>query len=135
LEVEVMSEHIGTGWSFPPRFVKNGNIGVEMVSGEIDIEESMSIILSTDLEERFIHPDFGADLREYSFKSLDTATTLEIKRKVANSIKEYEPRVTLNGIFIDSSRLNEGIFTLDIKYTVNATGNKKSLVYPFYLEM
>lgn len=130
-----MSEHIGTGWSFPPRFVKNGNIGVEMVSGEIDIEESMSIILSTDLEERFIHPDFGADLREYSFKSLDTATTLEIKRKVANSIKEYEPRVTLNGIFIDSSRLNEGIFTLDIKYTVNATGNKKSLVYPFYLEM
>ena len=130
-----MSEHIGTGWSFPPRFVKNGNIGVEMVSGEIDIEERMSIILSTDLEERFIHPDFGADLREYSFKSLDTATTLEIKRKVANSIKEYEPRVTLNGIFIDSSRLNEGIFTLDIKYTVNATGNKKSLVYPFYLEM
>ena len=130
-----MSEHIGTGWSFPPRFVKNGNIGVEMVSGEIDIEESMSIILSTDLEERFIHPDFGADLREYSFKSLDTATTLEIKRKVANSIKEYEPRVTLNGIFIDSSRLNEGIFTLDINYTVNATGNKKSLVYPFYLEM
>ena len=97
-----MSEHIGTGWSFPPRFVKYGNKGVEMVSGEIDIEESMSIILSTDLEERFIHPDFGADLREYSFKSLDTATTLEIKRKVANSIKEYEPRVTLNGISIDS---------------------------------
>lgn len=131
-----MSDHIGTGWSFPPRFVKNPDgSSVEMVSGEVDIEESMNIILSTNLEERFIHPDFGADLREYSFKSLDTATTLEIKRKVANSIKEYEPRVTLNGISIDSSRLNEGIFTLDINYTVNETGNEKSLVYPFYLEM
>lgn len=131
-----MSEHIGTGWSFPPRFVKNSdNSSVEMVAGETDIEESMHILLSTNLEERFIHPDFGADLREYSFRSLDTATTLEIKRKVANAIKEYEPRITLNAIVIDSSRLNDGIFTLNINYTVNATGNEKSLVYPFYLEM
>ena len=67
-----MSDHIGTGWSFPPRFVKNPDgSSVEMVSGEVDIEESMNIILSTNLEERFIHPDSGADLRNLCISGRD----------------------------------------------------------------
>ncbi len=64
--------HLGTGWSFPPAFDKGSNTAV-MVSAEKDIEQSLEILLSTSLGERVMQPDYGCNLKDYQFESVDNA--------------------------------------------------------------
>ncbi|HOI26804.1 MAG TPA: GPW/gp25 family protein [Paludibacteraceae bacterium] len=125
--------YLGTGWGFPPQF-KKGEKSVVMVSEEADVKESLCILLSTKIKERFVHPEFGADLSDFAFKSMDFTTLLRIKRLISTAIDKYEPRVSLDDVSINSDNEQEGVLMLNIEYTILATYSKESLVYPFYLE-
>ncbi len=61
---------LGTGWAFPPTFTK-GPQSIVMVSDEADIRQSLEILLTTSIGERFLRPEYGCDLRRYLFEPLD----------------------------------------------------------------
>lgn len=127
-------EYLGKGWSFPPIFSKNENsITSEMVSAEEDIRQSIAILLSTHVGERYLVPKFGCNLENFQFRGMTNALRLHIKGIVAEAIKENEPRVKLNDVILDSSEILDGRLRIDVRYTVNKTGSKDSLVYPYYL--
>ena len=52
---------LGTGWSFPPTFIKQ-NKGVGTISDVEDINSSLHILLSTRLGERVMQPEYGCNL-------------------------------------------------------------------------
>ena len=45
--MEKENSFLGRGWSFPPTFSNTGIVGVEMVEKELDIEQSLEVLLNT----------------------------------------------------------------------------------------
>lgn len=127
-----MSDFLGRGWSFPPRFDPRGKTAV-MVSGVPDIDESLRILLSTAPGERVMLPDYGCALRRMVFEEASEQTVTEIKGLIRKAVLFYEPRITLNRI--DAQRVDALSGRLDIllDYTVRTTNTRHNLVYPFYL--
>lgn len=124
---------LGTGWSFPPSFNKEARI-IEMVSGEKDIEQSIEIILSTNLGERVMQPRFGCNLRDYVFESLDASLLNYLVDLVKTAILLYEPRVDINNIRVDRSENGQnGQILITVDYNIRGTNTRYNLVYPYYL--
>ena len=125
---------LGTGWAFPPTFNKTTGT-VEMVSDEEDISQSLTILLSTSLGERVMHPDYGCNLNDYVFEGLNSTTIGYIKERVANSILYYEPRIVAERIEVTSAGSVdnlEGRFFIEITYTIPGTNSRFNYVYDFY---
>lgn len=122
---------LGTGWSFPPTFSAN-TADVEMQSGEEDIRQSLEILLSTQLGERFLQPDFGCNLQAKLFEPLNTSTQTAIIRIIENAILYHEPRILLNKLtFIEDPEPN-GKVNILLDYTISATNTRNNYVFPFY---
>lgn len=125
---------IGTGWTFPPTF-DNQTGSVELSNGTKDIEESLNILLSTTLGERVMQLNYGCNLKEYLFESLDSNLIGYIKQKVEDAILYYEPRITVINVVVtpdESTELFEGRFTVSVEYTVPGTNSRFNYVYDFY---
>ncbi len=127
---------LGRGWSFPPTFVKRegGVEGVAMVSGEDDIRQCLGILLDTTLGERIMHPNFGCNLREYLFQPISNTITSIVKDIVETAIINYEPRIDLLSVVVNTENQNKGILLLEINYKIRTTNSRSNYVYPFYLE-
>jgi hypothetical protein len=126
---------LGTGWSFPPTFDRESG-QVEMVSELVDIEQSLDILLSTSLGERVMVPDYGCNLDDYMFESLNNSLIGLIKHHVENSILFYEPRIIAEKVDVttaDSHDLIEGRFTITVEYMIPETNSRYNYVYDYYL--
>jgi phage baseplate assembly protein W len=122
---------LGTGWSFPPEF-KRGTNETSMSSGEKDIEESLQVLLSTQLGERVMLPEYGCDLTELLFSPLDLTLKTFVSDLIRTAILYYEPRINVEKINIDPVNEIEGELLIEIDYVIRATNSRRNIVYPFY---
>ena len=129
--MDVKRDFLGTGWRFPPAFSR-AKKSIEMVSDIDDIKESLNIILSTRIGERFLQPEYGADLSSYIFGQMSVMNKLKIKDMIFNAIYMFEPRIKPDDVVM-TDLLQEGKILLDIQYTIRATNSRHNMVYPFYL--
>ncbi len=123
---------LGTGWSFPPEFVKNPP-SVRMTADEEDIRASLIILLGTVAGERFLVPEYGIDMHELLFESLSTTMQTYLKDRVKTAILIHEPRIDLLALELDTSAQYDGRIGIVVEYAVRATNSRYNLVYPFYL--
>ena len=126
---------IGIGWAFPPRFDRVAAAPV-MVSDNVDIQESLHILLSTSLGERVMQPEFGCNLADYQFEVVNTTFLTQLKSIIERSILYYEPRIVLEKLDIteaDSFDLIQGTLRIFLEYTVSGTNSRFNLVYDLYL--
>jgi uncharacterized protein len=122
--------HLGTGLAFPLRISSQG--AVQLSAEDLNIEESIWIILRTDLGERVYRPDFGCRLSELTFAPLNTQTMMMIRLCVQEALQRWEPRITRVEVTTDPDPVR-GRIDIMINYQVKSTYDFKSLVYPFYL--
>lgn len=125
---------LGRGWAFPPEFSKLSGT-VEMVSDEDDIRESLNILLSTSLGERVMQVEYGSNLEQYMFESLNSTVIGYIKERVQNAILFFEPRIIAEKIEVtasDSTDLIEGRFTIFVEYIIPGTNSRFNYVYDYY---
>ncbi|SEG60892.1 hypothetical protein SAMN05421847_2936 [Halpernia humi] len=124
---------LGIGWAFPPTFSKSAGT-VETVSQEIDILQSLQILLSTQLKERILRSDFGCDLTPLLYENITVTLLTKMKDIIKTAILLYEPRIKL--IDTDFTRTDElsGLINIEIIYQINATNSRKNYVFPYYLE-
>lgn len=122
---------LGRGWSFPPTFHRSSG-GVEMLEQEADIASSLEILLTTVPGERVMSPDFGCNLQELVFESLDTTLKTLMADKIETAILYYEPRIDVEEVILDDSRELEGVVLIEITYRVRATNSRFNFVFPFY---
>lgn len=126
-------DYLGKGWAFPPHFdIESKN--VDMVSEDEDIKQSLGILLSTHMGERYLVPRFGCDITDFLFKLNSNAQKLKLRGIISDAIAEFEPRITLEDIVLDNSEIMEGKLIMDIRYTINATNTRSNIVYPFCVE-
>jgi uncharacterized protein len=126
------NSYLGTGWSFPPSFDKKAN-GVEMVSMEEDIAQSLAIYFSTRTGERTMRSDYGCFLYDNMFELVTEEMVQGMASELQRSIMLYEPRIQITSINASKSDLMEGVINIAIDYQIIANNNRINIVYPFYL--
>ena len=130
-EQQQLTNFLGRGWSFPPTF-KREIPGVEMLEKETDVRSSLEILLSTTLGERIMLPDYGCNLEELLFESLDTTMKTIIADKVETALLYHEPRIDVLKVTLNSEREMEGIVLIEVEYRIRSTNTRYNIVYPFY---
>jgi phage baseplate assembly protein W len=123
---------LGSGWSFPPRFMESTD-GLELSHNDQDIAESIYILLSTTPGERVMNPKYGCDLQSMVFSNMSTSNKTRIEDMINTAILYFEPRVRVVAITINSTDQLNGRLEISITYDIKGTNSRKNMVYPFYL--
>ena len=126
-----MSDILGSGLAFPLTVDRRGAIA--LVGGRDDIEQALVIILGTAPGERPMRPEFGCEIHDLVFDTIDAATVGRIETAINAAIVRWEPRIELTAIDFDLSRAREGVLEITIGYRILATNQAHNLVYPFYV--
>lgn len=122
---------LGRGWSFPPAFQRS-TASVAMLEQEADIASSLEILLTTARGERVMLPQYGCNLEELVFESLDTRMKTLMADKVESAILYHEPRIELESVRLDDSRVLEGVVLIEVIYRVKSTNSRFNFVFPYY---
>ncbi|MBB1487166.1 GPW/gp25 family protein [Oceanospirillum sediminis] len=123
---------LGTGWSFPPEFRADTG-DVLMVSDKQDIEQSLTILLSTRPGERVMQPDYGCGIQTMVFAELNLATITEIRALIEQAILYFEPRIELEKVSVDATDTLNGRLLILLEYTIITTNRRSNMVYPFFI--
>jgi phage baseplate assembly protein W len=131
--MENKKSFLGTGWTFPPEFIK-AQKATKMISEEEDIKSSLHILLTTRLGERIMFPKYGCNLEELLFENLDRTLITYVIDLIETAILYHEPRIDVISIDISESDPLEGKLIIEIDYLVRATNTRTNMVFPFYKE-
>ena len=123
---------LGTGWSFPPTFRREW-YGVEMLTGEADVESSIQIVLSTITGERVMLPTFGCNLQPYVFEPMNVPNIAMIEKIVKDALTYHEPRIIV-GDLVSTPYSDQGLLEINIEYTIIVTNTRYNYVFPFYMK-
>lgn len=126
-----MTEILGSGLAFPLQVDHRG--GLALAHGEEDIEQAIALILSTTPGERPMRPEFGCDLHDLVFDTIDAAMVGKMEMAIRMALDRWEPRIEIVEIDFDLSQTGHGKLVVTITYSVRATNNRRNLVYPFYV--
>lgn len=124
--------YLGTGLNFPIKM--NGRGEIALVSGNVDIEQSIRIILGTRPGERVMRPTFGCRAYELMFDPISATTISLLQEYVYDALRMWEPRIDVLSVDVNSDEGNNGALMAEIEYEVKATHDTRSIVYPFYIE-
>ncbi len=120
---------LGKGWAFPPGL--NGKGHLKEAQYEESICQAIHLILSTARGERVMRPEFGCDIHDYLFESLNATTLTQVREAVRRALIRWEPRIILEEVEVSPQ---EGKLLVEITYRVRSTNHRGNLVWPFYLK-
>ena len=118
-----MTELLGSGLAFPLQVDERGSIALAHAEGDID--QAIELILGTAPGERPMRPEFGCEVHDFIFDTIDAA--------IRSALGRWEPRIEVTEIDFDLSGAGEGRLDITIKYRIRATSSERNLVYPFYV--
>lgn len=131
MEKEEQQDFLGTGWSFPPGF-SNGGRQLKMAAAVKDIEQSLEILLSTDIGERVMQPSYGCNLEKLLFEPVDQTLKTYMADLIKTAILYHEPRIDVNAVNLDKSLELQGVVEIEVEFTIRSTNSRYNFVYPFY---
>lgn len=113
----------GQSMSFPPRVGPDGRLALS--SGELNVRESICIILRTRPGERLQLPDFGCGLDRFLFEPNNVATLRLIQEAVKQSLARWEPRIKLDDVRVAVSPADSQVVDITVIYTLIATQKRE----------
>jgi uncharacterized protein len=126
-----VADLLGSGLSFPLGVDHRGAIA--LARGEEDIEQAIEIIIGTAPGERPMRPEFGCDVHDLVFETIDAAMVGRMETAIREALDRWEPRVEIESIDLDLAAAGEGRLDVTIGYRIRATNDQRNLVYPFYM--
>jgi uncharacterized protein len=124
------SSPIGQGIAFPLHMNVQGQLQIS--NQHQNLEESIRIILQTDLGERVYRPEFGSRLSELVFAPMNTQTLLLLRVYTQEALEKWEPRIVIDAIRTEPDPMR-GRVEIILEYHAKENHELRSLVYPFYL--
>jgi uncharacterized protein len=130
------SEFLGRGWRFPILPDAAGSLGY--VDGEANVEQSLKVLLLTDLGQRVMRPDFGCLAPRLVFAPGSVHYLGLLETTVRDAVRDWEPRVDLDEVRAEaapdgSPPEEETRVIVSIRYRIRQTNTKGNLVFPFYV--
>jgi phage baseplate assembly protein W len=126
-----MSEVLGSGVAFPLSVDHRGALA--LATGETDIEQALEIILGTAPGERPMRPEFGCEVHDLIFDTIDAAMVGRMDTAIRAALDRWEPRVEVVAVDFDLAGVGQGRLDITITYRIRATNHQRNLVYPFYV--
>jgi len=130
---------LGRGWRFGTAPEERQGVTldrrwgrVEMAEGEIAVEQSIAIILSTARGERVMRPEFGCGIHELPFETISSPLVAEIRRVVREALIRFEARIDVLRVAVHTTYAMEGRLDIELDYRVRTTNQTGNYVYPFY---
>lgn len=125
-------EFIGQGLNWPLQLNAQG--GVAMSQGQMEIEQSIRIILETIPGERVMRPEFGCRVWELMFAPRNAATEAQLIEYVHEALRMWEPRIDVTAVeILRNTSYDDSVILTDIRYQIKNTHDERSIVYPFYI--
>jgi phage baseplate assembly protein W len=104
---------------------------INKLTAERAVVNSIKNLVSTNHYEKPFNPSFGSNLRRLLFENADKFTASLIEREIAEVIRNYEPRATVNNVIVSPSNDGNG-FNVELEFfIVNQT---QPLSITFFLE-
>jgi len=85
------------------------------------IKSSLQNLFSTSYGERLFQPQIGNSLRSLLFEPIDSITTFEVRDRILETIRKYEPRIS-NVIVDVVANPNQNQYEVTVEYTIQALG-------------
>lgn len=109
----------GRGLAFPPRVGRDGRLAWS--EGEANVRENLRVLLLTEPGERLRLASYGAGLRRFLFEPNTAATRHAIREAIEDSIARWEPRVSVESVFVESDPVDERAAHATITFRLVAT--------------
>jgi uncharacterized protein len=120
-----MTSIFGKGISFPPRLDGYGRWAWS--EGEVNIRESIAVILKTNQRERIALPAFGAGLQRYLFEPNTADTHTRIAHEIDVALRRYEPRIALESVEVAADTTSAQTAVATITYKLVASGMRERI--------
>jgi phage baseplate assembly protein W len=126
-----MSNFLGVGFKFPFQVGPNG--GIQLSKYELNIEESVRVIIGTALGERQMRPNFGCRIHDFVFAPNNGSTQTLVAYHVEDALAKWEFRIRNIEVSAGPDPDSAERILVDVKYEIRATNSVHNLVFPFYL--
>src|SRR5918994_7424817 len=126
-----MADILGSGIAFPLQVDRRGAIA--LARDETDVAQAIELILGTAPGERPMRPEFGCEVHDLVFDTIDAAMVGQMDTAIRKALDRWEPRLEVTDIGFDLSEMGEGRLEITIGYRIRATNQEHNLVYPFYV--
>lgn len=113
------------------RIDQSGSIA--MTGGASDIDSSIRMVLTTAPGERLMRPAFGCKIWELLFEPINSNTLGLMGEAVREAVARWEPRVKIEDVRVEPDSGAIGAVKIHLDYVVQATNDRRNLVYPFYV--
>jgi phage baseplate assembly protein W len=125
------NDFYGRGISYPLRL--STKAGFAESANQDKIRESIYMILGTQYGERVMRPLFGCNLKSLVFAPNNSSTAALAKHYVQDGLKQWEPRIDVTDLTVTNDNAH-GVLLIEIRYSIKATLQTASMIYPFFLE-
>lgn len=115
----------GRGFKFPPGIGPDGRMAFS--AGADNVRESIRIILSTDVQERIMLPEFGGGLKQFLFQANVASTHRLIQETITQAIGRWESRVQLESVDVGVDPADSRAARATVRYRVIATGRREQV--------
>tara|TARA_B110001469_G_C9296268_1_gene161798 strand:+ start:79 stop:504 length:426 start_codon:yes stop_codon:yes gene_type:complete len=95
------------------------------------VKRSVRNLINTNHYERPFHPEIGSDVRAMLFEPMTPLTALNLQRKVAEVLNNFEPRIDLQQVLANPD-LDRNSYTLKIMFYV--VGSNQPVEVETFLE-
>jgi phage baseplate assembly protein W len=127
----VNGDIIGRGWRFPIEPDPDGGLGY--VDGVENIEQSLRILVQTELGQRVMRPDFGSAAGRLVFAPGSEHYLGQLEGALRDAIRDWEPRIEVEELRVELSPRDETVASVLLVYRPRASNTRENLVFPFYL--
>ena len=87
------------------------------------VKRSVRNLINTNHFERPFHPEIGSDVRAMLFEPMTPLTALNLQRKVAEVLKNFEPRINLQQVLAKPDYDNNSYALRIMFYVIGVAGD------------
>lgn len=99
--------------------------------GDMAVINSVKNLILTNHYEKHFHPEIGSNIQKLLFENMDNITASAIEREIAQTISNFEPRVSIQSISVSPDFDNNSYGVGMQFYIINRT---EPITIQFFLE-
>jgi uncharacterized protein len=103
--------------------------GIEMVSGQDAVRQSIMLLLTTSPGERVMRPDYGCDLQRLVFSPNDATTHGLAIYYIRRALQRWEPRIEISRIDAGANEKDPGRMDIVLEYRMRKTVHRENMVF------
>lgn len=101
--------------------------GIELVSDDEAVRQSVLMLLSTHPGERLMHPEYGCNLQQLVFSPNDDTTAGIAIYLVGTALKRWEPRIEIHALDAYPDPLDQTVLVISLQYQVRMTKTNENV--------